>query len=108
MPARRRGTQDRNATLLIWYLDGDDGLLPGMFAVIGDMKSTRGPERRRESVLEMEIRRTWVAVASSVEEESTLGEADFGDSERTIVPILEITISQEPSVIRVKRPRSQK
>jgi hypothetical protein len=94
VPARRRGTQDRNATLLIWYIDGDDRLLPGMLGVTGDIKSTRGPESSRESVLETEIRRTWVAVAVSVEEERILvPEADFGDSERTIVPILEIIIS---------------
>jgi hypothetical protein len=94
MPARRRGTQDRNTTLLIWYLDGSGGLLPGMSEVTGDIKSTRGPERRRESVLKMEIKRTWVAVALSAEEErAPVPEVDFGFRESTIVPIFEMIIS---------------
>jgi hypothetical protein len=58
------------------------------------MRSTRGPERRRESVLEMEIRRTWVTVAVSTAGDRTLVlGADFGRRERTIVPIFEMTIS---------------
>jgi hypothetical protein len=67
-----------------------------MWEVAGDMKSTRGPERRRESVLEMEIRRTWVAVAVSAEEEKVfklVPEVAFGYRERTIVPIFEMIIS---------------
>jgi hypothetical protein len=57
---------------------------------MGDTKSAKGPTSRRESVLAADIKRTCVAVAASVLEE-------YDGRERTIVPILDITVSLLPA-----------
>ena len=58
------------------------------------MKSARGPEIRRDNVLEMERRRTCVAVTDSAEEDRNLTpDTASGYRESTMVPIFEITIS---------------
>lgn len=62
----------------------------------GDTKSARGPTTRRESVLATERKRTCVAVATSVDG-AAVGLEACDARERTIVPILDITISPLPS-----------
>lgn len=63
---------------------------------MGDTKSAKGPTSRRESVLAADIKRTCIAVAASVDGAAiVLGEHD--GRERTIVPILDITVSLLPT-----------
>ncbi len=70
-PAKRRDVPDKSTTLLIRYFR-EGGLSPGLWEGRGDMKSARGPEIRRDNVLEMDIRRTWVVVTVSADVERDL------------------------------------
>jgi len=93
-PAKRRDTPDKSVTLLIRYLRGGVDTSSGMWPVRGAIKSASGPERRRESVLEIDIRRTWVAVTVSMEDgRDMMPDTGSGYRERVIVPIFEMIIS---------------
>ena len=85
--------KDKRATLLMRYLCGDDCTSTEARELTGDIKSARGPETTRDRVLEMEMRRTWVAVAAAAEEGTPILDVRSELRERTMVPIFEIIIT---------------
>lgn len=57
------------------------------------MKSARGPTKIRDEVLAMDSSRTWVEVAMSVDGSRGTRSFPEGGRARTMVPMLDMTIS---------------
>ena len=83
----------RKATLLIRCFLRKPRLPSTVSDGAGDTISARVPETRRETVLEMESMRTWLAVTTTAGASMKLEMVLRFERERTMVPTLEIIIS---------------
>ena len=85
----------RNIMRLTWCFLANPKVPLGRYKATGEIMSARNPTKSREHVLARERSRTWLEVemsAAGVDANAIVEGKEVG-RERTIVPILEITIS---------------